>query len=76
MKVWKKRGRDLGNHVISLYSTWIAQVVNIRDEKKLQQDIENDPIIKEEMANLGCLLVDTFGNFLASVLVTAQTVKN
>ena len=28
------------------------------------------------MANLGCLLVCTFGNFLAPVLVAAHTVNN
>ena len=69
-------GRSLGKHVISLYSTGIAQLVKIRDEKKLQLDIESDPIVKEEMGNLGCLLVGTLDNFLALVLVTAHTVKN
>ena len=51
-------------------------MVKIRDVKKLQQDIENDPIIKDQMANLGCLLVCTFGNFLAPVLVAAHTVSD
>ena len=51
-------------------------MVKIRDVKKLQQDIENDPIIKDQMANLGCILVSTFGNFIASVLVAAHTVNN
>ena len=59
-----------------MYSTRISRVVKIRDVKKLQQDIENDPIIKDQMANLGCLLVCTFGNFLAPVLVAAHTVNN
>ena len=44
--------------------------------KNYSQDIENDPIIKDQMAYLGCLLVCTFGNFLASVLVAAHTVSN
>ena len=48
----------------------------MRDVKKLQQDIKNDPIIKDPMANRGCLLVCTFGNFLASVLLAAHTVSN
>ena len=51
-------------------------MVKIKDVKKLQQDIENDPIIKDQMANLGCFLVCTFGNFLAPVLVAAHTVNN
>ena len=43
---------------------------------KLQQDIENDSIIKDQMANLGCLLVCVFGNFLPPVLVASHTVNN
>ena len=58
-----------------MYSTAISWVVKIRDFKKLQQDIENDPIIKDQMANLGCLLVCRFGNFLAPVLVAAHTLN-
>ena len=46
------------------------------DVDKLQHFIENDPIIKDQMANLGFLLVCAFGNFLASVLVAAHTVNN
>ena len=65
----EKTGKALGKHVINLYSTGISWVVKIRDVKKLQQHIENDPIIKDRMANLGCLLVRAFGNFLAPVLV-------
>ena len=51
-------------------------MVKIMDVHKLRQGIENDPIIKDKMAGLGCLLVCTFGNFLASVLVAAHTVNN
>ena len=51
-------------------------MVKIRDVKKLQQDIENDLIIKDQMANLVCHLVCTFGNFLASILVAMHTVNN
>ena len=40
-------------------------MVKTRGVKQLQQDFENDPIIRDQMANLGCLLVRTFGNFLA-----------
>ena len=59
-----------------MYSTRISRVVKIRDVKKLQQDIENDPIIKDQMANLGCLLVCAFGNLLAPILVAVHTVNN
>ena len=43
-------------------------MVKIRDVKRLQWDIENDPIMKDYMANLGCFLVCTFGNFLCACL--------
>ena len=72
----EKTGKALGKYVISLYSTGISQVVKVRDVKKLQQDIDNDPIIKDQVANLGCFFVCTFGNFLAPVLVAAHTVNN
>ena len=47
-----------------------------KDVKKLQQDIENDPIIEDQMASLGCLLVCTFGNLLAPLLVLVHTINN
>ena len=72
----EKTGKALGKHVINLYSTGISRWFKIRDVKKLKQDIENDPIIKDQMAKLGCLLVCTFGNFLASVLIAAHTANN
>ena len=72
----EKAGKALDQHVINLYYTRISRVVKIRDVKKLQQDIENDPIIKDQMANLGCLLVYTLVNFLAPVLVAVHTVNN
>ena len=59
-----------------MYSTGISWVVKINDVETLQQNIENDPNIKDQMADLGCFLVCTFGNFLAPVLVTAHTVNN
>ena len=72
----EKTGKALGKHVIHLYSTGISRMVKIRDVKKLRQDIENDPIIKVQMASLGCLLVCTFGSLLAPVLVLAHTINN
>ena len=72
----EKNGKALSKHVTNLYSTGISQWLKIKDVHKLCQDIENDPIIKDQMAGLGCLLVCTFGNFLAPVLVAAYTVNN
>ena len=64
----EKTGKALGKHVINLYSTGISWMVKIRDVHKLCQDIENGPIVKDQMASLGCLLVCTCGNLLAPVL--------
>ena len=58
----EKTGKALGKHVINLYSTGISRWLKIKDVKKLRQDIENDPIIKYQMPNLGCLFVCMFGN--------------
>ena len=63
----EKTGKALGKHVINLYSTGISQWLKIKDVKKLCQDIENDLLIKDQMAGLGCLsdvhLVIIFGLF-------------
>ena len=66
----------MGKHAINLYSTGIFWMVKIRDVHKLRQDIENDPIIKDQMAELGCILVCIFGNLLAPVLVLVYTINN
>ena len=43
---------------------------------KLRQDIQNDPIIKDQMAGLSSLFVCTFGNYLMPVLTAAHTANN
>lgn len=45
----EKTGTVLGKHVIRLYQDGIYQVFEIRDNEKLQQTIEYDPIIKYQM---------------------------
>ena len=54
----------------------LLEFLDGKDVKKLRQDIENDPIIKDQMANLGCLFVCTFGDYLAPVLIAAHTANN
>ena len=49
----EKTAEALGKHVINLYSTGISRFVKIRDVKKLRQEIKDDPIIKDQMANPG-----------------------
>ena len=72
----EKTGKILGKHVINLSSTGISRWLKIKDVKKLRQNIENDPIIKDQMANLGCLFECTFGDYLAPVLIAANTTNN
>ena len=72
----KKTAKALGRHVIELYSNGISRFVKIRDVKKLRQDIKDDPLIKDQMVNLGCFLVYTLGDYLAPVIVAAHTISN
>ena len=72
----EKTGRVLDKHVINLYSTGISRWLKIKDTKKLQQDNENYPLIKDQIVNLGCLLVFTLGDYLVPVLIAAHTVNN
>ena len=69
-------GKALGKHIINLHSAGISQWLKIKDVKKLRQDIKNDPIIKDQMAGLGCLFVCTFGNYLTPILIAAHTANN
>ena len=72
----EKTAKALSTHVIKLYSTEMSRVVKIRDVKKLHQDTENDPMNKDQISNLGCLLACVLGDYLAPVLVAAHTVNN
>ena len=55
-------------------------MAKIRNVKKLKLDNENDLIVRDQMADLGCLLVCTFGllvcTFVLLVLVSVDTVNN
>ena len=72
----EKTAKALGKHIIKLYSIGISRLVNIRDVKKLQQDIEDDLLTKDQMTYLGCFLVYALGDYLAPVLVAAHTTNN
>ena len=52
----EKTGKVLGKHVINPYFTGISRWLKIKDVKKFRQDIENDPIIKDQMASF-CVCV-------------------
>ena len=71
-----KTGQALGTHVTHLYSNGISKVLKIDSVEGLRKDIENDPIIKDSMADIGALMVGTFGRFLAPMLVACHTVNH
>ena len=73
---YEKTGKALGKHVINLYSTGISRWFKIKDVKKLHQDIEHDPIIKNQMAGLGSRFVCTLGDYLIAVLIAVHTANN
>ena len=68
-----KTGQALGTHVTNLYSNGVSKVLNIDSVENLRKDIENDPIIKDSMADIGALMVGTFGRLLAPILVGCHT---
>ena len=72
----KKTAKALGKHAINLYSSGISRFIKTRDVKKLRQYIEDDLVIKDQMATLGCLLVSTFGDYLVGILVAVHTLNN
>ena len=72
----EKTAKVLGKHAIKLYSNGITRFLKIRDVKKLHQDIDDDPLIKYQMVNLGCFLVYTLGGYLSPVLVGLHTLNN
>ena len=45
----EKNEKTLLMHSISVFSTGISQVVEIRDVQKFQQIIENGPIIRDHL---------------------------
>ena len=47
--------KAVGTHVITMYSKGVSRVLRI----------DNDPIIRDSMADVGALMVGTFGRFLA-----------
>ena len=66
----------LGKHVVNLYSKGISRFAKIRDVKKLRQEIKDDPVIQDQMVNVGFLLVCILGDYLAHVLVGVHKLNN
>ena len=51
-------------------------MIKIKVLQILQQDIENDPTIRDQKATLGCHLLCSFGKSLVSVIFASHTVNN
>ena len=50
-------------------------IVKIDSIDKLRKDIDEDPIIRDSMAEVGALLFERFGRYLAPLLVLARQIE-
>ena len=69
-------GKAVSKHVVNLYSTGVSRFLKIDSIEQLRRDIDNDPIIKDSMAEVGVLLVSAFGPWLSPLLVLAHTANH
>ena len=69
-------GKAMGGHLIKLYSNGVSKVLKIDDIEQLCRDIDEDPIIKDSMADIGALMVSTFGKWLSPVLIACHTANH
>ena len=69
-------GKAVSAHVVNMYSKSVSRVIKIDNVEQLRRDIDNDPIIKESMADVGALMVGTFGRYLAPLLIAAHTANH
>ena len=69
----ERTGKTVSKHVVNLYSTGVSKIVKIDSIDQLNKDIDEDPIIRDSTAEVGALLVEMFGRYLAPLLVLAHT---
>ena len=69
-------GKTMGKHIVKLYTNGVNKFLKIDDPIALRRDIEEDPIIKDSMADIGALMVLTFGKWLAPLLITCHTANH
>ena len=69
----EKTGKAMGKHLIKIYSNGVSKVLRIDDMEQLRKDIDEDPIIKDSMADIGTLMVSTFGKWLSPILIACHT---
>ena len=65
--------KTISKHVVKLYTIGVSRFLKIDSHEQLRKDIDEDPIIKESMAEVGALLVSAFGPWLLPLLVLAHT---
>ena len=69
----KKTGKAMRKHLIKIYSNGVSKVLRIDDMEQLMKDIDEDPIIKDSMADIGALMVSTFGKWFSPILIACHT---
>ena len=72
----EKTGKAIGKQVIKLYSNGIEKFINIDSQDNLQKDVEEDIVIKDSLADIGELMVSTFGKFLSPLLLLCHTANH
>jgi hypothetical protein len=68
--------KTLGNSFINLYVMGISKYVNVVDQPKLIQDLEEDPFINHALTNSCCELYYRFGMYLAPFTAMLTTVRH
>ena len=63
-------------HLIKIYLNGVSKVLRIDDMEQLRKDIDEDPIIKDSMADIGALMVSTFGKWLSPILIACHTANH
>ena len=72
----EKTGKAMGKHLIKIYSNGVSKVLRIDDMEQLRKDIDEDLFIKDSMADIGALMVSTFGKWLSSILIAFHTTNH
>jgi hypothetical protein len=72
----EKTGEAVTAHMTNLYANTISKLVSIDSVDKLRKDITDDPIIRDSMADVGAILVGTFGKLLAPILLGCHTLNH
>ena len=72
----EKTGKAMGKHLIKIYSNGVFKVLRIDDMEQLRKDIDEDPIIKDSMADIGALMVSTLGKWLSPIMIACHTANH